>query len=129
MEEAYAQALWKMVKEGTAPSKAVHALSELLKSHGRLALMPRIGKAFARIAERQLQKETMTLTVAREKDERAAKAAAKEVLAELKLEAKEVSVKVDDSLIGGWRLEGKEVLVDRSYKTRLLGVFNKTVSA
>jgi F0F1-type ATP synthase delta subunit len=129
MEEAYAQALWKMVKEGMAPSKAVHALSELLKSHGRLALMPRIGKAFARIAERQLQKETMTLTVAREKDERAAKAAAKEVLAELKLEAKEVSVKVDDSLIGGWRLEGKEVLVDRSYKTRLLGVFNKTVSA
>jgi F0F1-type ATP synthase delta subunit len=129
MEEAYAQALWKMVKEGMAPSKAVHSLSEILKSHGRLALMPRIGKVFARIAERELQKETITLTIARAGDERAAKSAAKEVLAKLKLEAKEVAIKVDDSLIGGWRLEGKEMLMDRSYKSRLLELFNKAVSA
>jgi F0F1-type ATP synthase delta subunit len=127
MEQAYAQALWKMVAEGMAPTKALHSLTEILKQHGRLALLPRIGKAFARIAERQLQKETVTLTVAREKDERAAKQAAKEILAAL--ETKEVAVKVDDSLIGGWRLEGKEMLVDRSYKMRLLELFNKAVSA
>ncbi|HVU75870.1 MAG TPA: F0F1 ATP synthase subunit delta [Candidatus Paceibacterota bacterium] len=128
MEQAYAQALWKMVEEGMAPSKAVQSLSEILKQHGRLALMPRIGKAFERIAARELSKSRITLSVAREKDERSAKAAAKEVLSALKLDAKDIALEVDDSLIGGWSLEGSEILMDRSYKTRLLEIFKKVVA-
>jgi F0F1-type ATP synthase delta subunit len=129
MEQAYAQALWRLIEEGTAPSKALHSLTEILRQHGRLALLPRIGKAFARIAEREMQKETITLTVAREKDERAATQSVKDILAKLKLETADIAVKVDDSLIGGWRLEGEEMLMDRSYKSRLLELFNKAVSA
>jgi len=111
-----------------APAKAVHELFELLKHTGREALMPRIAKAFARIAEREGAKQAMTISVAREKDERHAKSVAKEVLAKLGVEAKELLVRVDDSLIGGWRAEGREVLVDRSYKRRLVDLFNKSVS-
>lgn len=129
MEQAYAQALWKMVEGGMQPSKAVSALAEVLTQHGRLALMPRIGKAFTRIAARNAQKRTIVLSVAREKDERAAKHAAAEVLAQLEKGKEEIEVKIDDSLIGGWRLEGSELLVDRSYKTRLLDLFSKSVSA
>jgi len=36
---------------------------------------------------------------------------------------------VDESLIGGWRLEGKETLVDASYKRELLELFNRSVNA
>jgi F0F1-type ATP synthase delta subunit len=90
--------------------------------------MPRIGKAFERIATRELSKSRITLSVAREKDERSAKAAAKEVLSALKLDAKDIALEVDDSLIGGWRLEGSEILMDRSYKTRLLEIFKKVVA-
>jgi len=124
METAYAQALWKMVEGGMSPAKAVHALRDLLKARGREALLPRIGRAFARIAEREGKRTGVTLSVAREKDERDAKNAVKEILAKLDVEPKEVSIQVDESLIGGWRLEGRECLVDASYKRVLVDVYN-----
>ena len=129
METAYAQALWNMVSAGTAPTKAVHSLTEILKTHGREALLPRIGRAFARIAERESKRTSITLTIAREKDERAAKHAVKDTLSQLAVDSKDVQIVVDESLIGGWRLEGKETLVDASYKRELLELFNRSVNA
>lgn len=136
MENAYAQALWKMVAEGMSPSKAVHALRDLLDRDGREALLPRIGKAFARIAEREAHKNDIILTVAREHDAPRAKKEAKEALSALGLESSDLpadeaglKTRVDDSLIGGWRLEGKEHLVDASYKHQLLELYNRAVSA
>ncbi len=129
MEQAYAQALWKMVEGGMSPVKAVHALRDLLKARGREALLPRIGRTFARIAQREGKRTGVTLSVAREKDERAAKSAVKTILEEIGVEPKEVNILVDDSLIGGWRLEGKETLVDASHKKELLELFNRSVRA
>ena len=125
MEFAYAQALWKMVESGMSPVKAVHALRDLLKARGRETLMPRVGRAFARIAEREGKRTGVTLSVAREKDERAAKSAVKTILQEIGVEPKEVNILVDDSLIGGWRLEGRETLVDASYKSELQKLYNR----
>jgi F0F1-type ATP synthase delta subunit len=129
MEQAYAQALWQMVENGMAPAKAVHAMRDSLKSLGREALLPRVGRAFARIAMREAKRTGVTLSIARMGDERGAKSAVKEILAELDVEPKDVNVHVDDSLIGGWRLEGKEALVDASYKKELLELFNRSVRA
>ena len=70
-------------------------------------------------------KNGITLTVAREKDERSAKSAVKDVLADMNASTKDVSVKVDESLIGGWRLEGREMLVDASWKKSLLSIYNR----
>ena len=40
--------------------------------------------------------------------------------------AKDVDVALDDSLIGGWRLEGRGNLVDASFKKSLLDMYNRT---
>jgi F0F1-type ATP synthase delta subunit len=132
METAYAQALWKMVEGGMTPVKAVHALRDTLSAHGREALLPRIASAFGRIAERETKRTRVVLTVAREKDERHAH---KEALAVLKkmgfkdLPAQAgLKTEVDDTIIGGWRLEGKEQLVDASYKSQLLELFNRATA-
>lgn len=129
MEQAYAQALWKMLANGADHKKAIHALHEQLKAHGRAALMPRIARAFARIADRELAKSTLVLTVAREKDAHKAEKEAKGVLEQLRLDASGLKKQVDDSLIGGWRLEGGGVLVDASYKKHLLDMYNKATAA
>lgn len=129
MEQHYAQALWQMVKGGMAPHKAVSQLKDLLEKQGRLALFPRIARACARIAEKEGKTSTMVLTVAREKDERHAKTAAKEVLATLTADAGDLETQVDDSIIGGWRLEGRSILVDHSHKSRLLALYNRVVNA
>ena len=129
METAYAQALWKMVEDGMEPKKAVHALHAELTKTGRASLMRRILRAFERIAERELRKEQATLTVAREHDERHAKSAVKEVLAELEVESKDLKTLIDDTIIGGWRLEGNGRLIDASYKTQLLELYKRATSA
>ena len=125
MEHAYAEALWKMVEGGMDAQKAVSTLRETLARHGREALLPRIGRAFARIALRAERKKGSTLSVAEEKDAAGAKRAAKDVLETMQVDADDVNVQIDDTLIGGWRLEGRERLFDASYKKALLLIYNR----
>jgi F0F1-type ATP synthase delta subunit len=127
MEHVYAQALWKAVEGGATPHAAVKSLKELLEKSGRSVLMPRIARAFERLAEKEGNKNDVVLTVAREKDERHAKSAAKKILAELKADAEDLKTQVDDSIIGGWRLEGRGVLVDNSYKATLLNMYHHVI--
>lgn len=124
MESTYAEALWQTVARGTDAKKAVHALRETLVADGREALLPRIARAFGRLAEREAKRSDVVLTVAREKDERTAHKEIKQLLSEMKVDAKEVTTRVDDTLIGGWRLEGRENLADASFKKYLLGMYN-----
>src|SRR3989344_5137079 len=123
METAYAQALWKMVEGGLTPAKAVRALEVTLKVHGREALLPRIASAFARIAQRETKRTDVVLTLAREKDERRAHKDIKEMLTRMGVASKDLKTQIDDTLIGGWRLEGRETLTDVSYKKALLDLY------
>jgi len=124
MQDAYAQALWKMVEDGMDYRKAVTALRGMLQANGRISLLPRIARAFERIAEREAKRTDVVLSVAHEKDERRAKSEAKEALAELKAAGDVRETRVDPTLIGGWRLEGNGILVDASYKKQLLDLYN-----
>lgn len=128
MQEAYAQALWKLIRSKN-PKEAVHALHEMLVRLGRASLLPKIGRVFARIAERDRARNDVVLRVAREKDERTAHKAIKEILAEMKVDSKDVATRVDDTLIGGWRLEGREHLVDSSFKKHLLSIYNRATQS
>ncbi len=127
MEQAYATALWKIVEGGVTPHKAVSMLRDALQVSGRIALMPRIARAFQRIAEREAKREDIVLTVAREDHEADAKRAAKEVLREMEIEA-DLKTQVDDTLIGGWRLEGRGILIDQSYKKQLLDIYQRSIA-
>ncbi len=43
----------------------------------------------------------------------------------MKLEGAEISnVQIDSDLIGGWRMESGEHLIDNSYKKHLLTIYN-----
>src|SRR3990167_4112711 len=128
MEQSYAQALWKLVEGGMVPAKAVRALHDTLKAHGREALLSRIASAFTRIAEREAKRSDVVLTVACEKDERHAHKEIKEMLASIGVDSKDLKTQIDDTLIGGWRLEGRETLTDASYKKALLDLYARVTS-
>ncbi len=129
MEIAYAQALWKLIQNGKKPKEAVRALHEMLVRLGRVSLLPKIARAFGRIAERAQSQSGVVLSIAREKDERSAHKAVKGILSEMDVDAKDVTTQVDETLIGGWRLEGKEKLVDASFKKYLLQMYNAATTS
>ena len=127
MEQSYAQALWKMIGAGASPKQAVSKLRENLAARGRLALLPRIARAFARHAAREHAKNTLTLSVGKS-DAARAKKEANALITGMRLDKHDVETVVDESLIGGWRLEGREYLYDASYKKFLLGMYNRIVA-
>lgn len=129
MENEYAQALWETIQKGKVPHEAVRALHAYLLEKGRVALMPRIALAFRRIAERERARSGTTLSVARATDEHAALRETKDLLSEMDVSQGDVEVRVDESLVGGWRLEGRETLVDASFKKNLLDMYNRATAA
>lgn len=129
MEKAYAQALWRAIANGMEPKKAVHSLRDMLVREGRAELLPRIGKALERIAEREGKKNDVVLTVAKDSDTAAAKRHVHDFIAEFGVTPHDLKTVVDGSLIGGWRLEGNEKLIDASYKRRLLDLYSRVTRA
>lgn len=128
MEQAYAQALWQMIENGMEPKKALRSLIGSLEAHGRKALLPRIARAFERLAEREMRKNAVVVFVAREEDAAHAKRKVKPILDEADIAAKEIDVRIDGSLIGGWRLEGRGLLLDNSFKRSLLDMYNRAIA-
>jgi F0F1-type ATP synthase delta subunit len=118
MEKLYAQALWKSVENGRSPKEAVESLGKILKREGRGDLMPKIAKAFKRLAQANARNRAR-IFVAKEKDAKMAMKAAG---------VEEADVCVDESLIGGWRLEGGNEVVDRSYKKFLLDIYSSATA-
>ena len=129
MENAYAQALWNSIEKGMKPEDALHALRESLKREGREALLPRIANAFSRIAQRHANRNNVSLTVADKAHEHSAFTAVHEMLTKLGVSKDDVEVRVDPSLIGGWRLEGREQLIDASYKKHLLAIYRRATQS
>jgi F0F1-type ATP synthase delta subunit len=125
MENAYAQALWKMIEGGMKHQDAVRSLRDKLASGGRENLLPRIAHAFARIAERENNKSKIRVYVAHQRDAHHAMTEAKKALARIGIDDAEMETHIDETLIGGWRLEGKERLLDESYKKHLLSIYNR----
>ena len=125
MQEAYAQALWTMIEKGKAPHEAVAAMKKELETRGRATLLPKIARAFERLAAKENSKNTLTLSIARTKDAPHAVKEVEKVLAELKIGDVDLYETIDESLIGGWRLEGRGVLIDKSWKSALLSIYNR----
>ena len=115
MEKAYAQALWDLIQKGEKPKEAVVKIHTALASRGRANLMPAIGRAFERLAQREALKNRSVLVVARKQDEAKARRESG---------AKDAELQVDESLIGGWKLFDSGHLTDESWKSALLSIYN-----
>ena len=120
MEKQYAFALWRSIEKGETPKKAVQNLISLLERDGKTPLLPKIVSALKRIAESHSRTTIAKLFVAREKDAKHAKAESGEHDAE---------IIVDETLIGGWRLEKGDTLVDASHKQQLLTLYQTLSNA
>ena len=115
MEKAYAQVLWELLQKGERPKEAVTKIHLALAARGRVSLMPAIGRAFQRLAQREAQKNRSVLVVAKKQDESKARRES---------DAKVAELKIDETLIGGWKLFDKGQLIDESWKSALLSIYN-----
>ncbi len=114
-----------MIEEGSSPKTAVKAIHTALSLRGRSALLPRIARAFARIVSRMESRDRVVLKVARESQSKKHLNETFRMLKDLKIKPSEVKIVADSSLIGGWRLEGREIMRDARYKNQLLDIYER----
>lgn len=116
MEKVYAQALLNLQSKGAKTSELVTQLSTHLKEKGRLKLLPRILAELKKMQARH-EKEFTKLEVASDKET----AKALKELDALGIDTN--GVHVNHSLIKGYRILRKDVLVDRSAKRGLIDLY------
>ncbi len=115
--EHYAHALVRLIAGGETPHKAVQKTHELLKTQKREHMFPHIARAFTRLMRIEQLKNRTVLTVAHSKDESRARKESG---------AKDAELLLDETLIGGWRLEAQGMLQDASWKHHLLNIYKNT---
>ena len=120
MENAYAQALLRLIDTGHAPADAVARVKRALESAGRLALFPRIARAVRRLAQKE-ESGMPRLYIA---SEATRSSALKEASAASSFQG-DVPVVIDEALIGGWRYVEKGRLIDTTYKQQLLDMYHR----
>ncbi|KKW20123.1 MAG: hypothetical protein UY63_C0001G0028 [Parcubacteria group bacterium GW2011_GWA2_51_10] len=124
MPDSYAKALWVTIQRGAKSKEAVESIRQILERDGRMALLPRIVRSLQRHAAREGRREGVVLSVARQEDARRARSEIGGLLPEMGIRKDEVTTQIDEHLIGGWRLEGRDRLADASYKKYLLDMYN-----
>ncbi len=118
--EVYAKAMFALSSAGKNASDVVSGAVKSLKARGALGLLPKVLSAYERLVERA-GTQGAVLTVARETDKSGALDASNA--------ESDIEVKVDESIIGGYRLESKGKLVDNSFKLQLLQVYRNATKA
>ena len=118
MENLYAQALWKSIEKGRDPKETVSALANILEIGGRSELMPRIRRAFLRLVASESNSQPRVYVAHASDGEKAFKESG----------ISEADVIVDETLIGGWRLETAETLIDNSFKKHLLSIYSNVTN-
>ena len=126
LEEAYARATKSAIEHGTTTKVAFDNLLSILKNRGHMTLLPRIKNHLIHLEEERIQRETPKIKVARQSD-------TKKFKNEIAAACKELDiidpVHVEDgTLVGGYVVEGNDMVVDASYKTTLLKLYRSFIS-
>ncbi len=119
--DSYARAILELNKKGDKPDSIIEGLLKSLQKRGSLILLPQILNAYKRLIYREDYKKAI-MTVARESDK-------EEFLKSLNIDTKDLNIKTDERLIGGYRLEQKGKLLDNSFKAKLLQAYRNATKA
>ena len=122
--EYYAQALYELIEANKEnKEKTLDAFIAMLKAHDAISLLPKILLALKKIIKISAGQEP-TLTIA-SADSKAA------ILSEIGYQLEQagadthIKTNIDETLIGGYRLEYAGNLIDASYKNQLLHLYRE----
>jgi F0F1-type ATP synthase delta subunit len=118
--DVYAKAIFDLIKSGKDADSIKDGLLKSLKSRGALSLLPKVLNAYTKL-QYKASAQGATLYVARDADVDSA-------IKELGLQERP-NIKVDDRLIGGYRLESNGKLLDNSFKAKLLQAYRNATMA
>jgi len=95
---------------------------DVLKKRGVLGLLPKILTILEHAINRD-KSQKATLVLARDSDKDKILEAVGDDFGKISTLKEDLNIKIDESIIGGYRLETSGDLIDESYKSRLLSIY------
>jgi len=128
LEKKYAQALADLAKNKSSDEISVIFLNfiSLLKKRGHYSLLPKILKSLENIKQKKdLNAVEFIVSSAKQEDK------FKPKLVEFKKYfsgEEKVKTKIDETIVGGFIIKSKNIIIDGSYKKALMSLYNKFTS-
>lgn len=118
----YTALLLRAIQSGSDEAFAKKFVAHLARRK-HLGLLPAI---LARITKAGVQGQGAIVTVARAEDAKKFASAIASELSSLNIDAGAYTVKVDDRAVGGYAVRGKGRLVDRTYRSALVRLYQNS---
>ena len=120
MNRLYAKALWKVKEKGVDDTTLVSNLMKHLRERGREKLLPGILREL-KVLKEQEKYQKGVVEVARESEKTSAKEAAKSagIITD--------DIRINPSLIRGWRARSGSTLVDRLAKRSIIDLYERII--
>lgn len=123
----YSEAVLGLVKSGMTPEHALDGLRTLLDSRGHSRLLPKILKDLLMLASKESSQTQAIVTLARTQESEKFKIKIEENLRALNVT--EHTVRIDETLVGGFTIDAHEKRIDHSYKKRLLTLYRSLIKS
>ena len=123
MKNNYIEAVLEMIEAGKESKEVLAGLKKTLATRGHERLYAPVLRGVARVLESK-EAAAVEVVVAKEADAKAFATAINEALQELSITEKP-TVTVDETVIGGFVVEGRTQRFDASYKTKLVQLYRK----
>ena len=120
--ENYAKALISAAKTEKDTDALLAHFLDVLKKRGVLGLLPKILTILEHAINRD-KSQKATLVLARDSDKDKILEAVGDDFGKISTLKEDLNIKIDESIIGGYRLETSGDLIDESYKSRLLSIY------
>lgn len=128
-KKEYARAVHETLgsREGKEESKIAESLLRVIRFRGDQKLLPSIILELQTLDSDEKDSDVPTLVIAREGDEGVLEEEIRKDREAFGFKSTKCRVRIDDSIIGGYRLESKDQLIDRTHKRALLEMYRKMI--
>lgn len=120
----YITASAQLIESGTDIETVLSGLKRTLTRRGHERLLPRVLSGLRAHLDAHTIDDAYTVVVAREKDRETFSQEIDAMRGEKEVHA----THVDDRIVGGYILEGKDTIIDASYKTALRALYNRIIT-
>lgn len=130
-KDEYAHALMlalKGVDEKEATKRAERFVA-LLRRAGHIRLLPKILATYERTTAERARKDGVVVSVAKEADAHTYANDIKKAAAELGASHEALTIRADETLVGGYSVKTRDKIIDRSFKRALLTIYHRAIAS
>lgn len=129
-QDEYAQALIKALENTTREEagEIVKRFIALVRRAGHIRLLPKIVAAYERLQKIREKRSGAIVSIAKEQDAQIYDRAIKEAVGELRVSSETITLRTDETLIGGYRVTTRDKMIDRSFKRSLSTIYHRAIS-